>query len=274
MQLVKQTSKVWGECPSAFNESILWIEKAGRVCYRSEDKIVEGSGIKFVDNITTRKHYSVLEHSNIVIKQFGGETDSAIMQLFLQCPFINVELKDGDMYVGGNWRSFLELLTINYNSVKTFFDNVVPDGFELVTDHKEVPRALKRITVEFETDRAVTHELVRHRPASYLQESQRYVKYGNVKFIEPVWFNNTSDKAKNKLIEACDTVEMLYGEFLSEGLRPEKARVILPNLTYTKIIVTANLPEWDHIFHLRCSKAAYPQIRQLIEPVQKEFLKY
>lgn len=132
-------------------------------------------------------------------------------------------------------------------------------------------------TVEFITNRGVTHELVRHRVGmSYAQESTRYVKYGNdMEFIKPVWW-----KVENEMIpysnewcflEMCEDVELCYKKMIKNGWRPEQAREVLPNALRTKITVKGNFRAWLHMFDLRCSKKAHPQIRALMLPVLAEF---
>jgi len=135
------------------------------------------------------------------------------------------------------------------------------------------------ITVRFITNRGVTHELVRHRiGVSYAQESTRYVRYaGQMEFIRPVWCNeNMIDMAWSELrktrflspefnwLHACYQAEIAYSNLINEGWRPEQAREVLPNSLKTEIVVKGNIREWRHIFQLRCSKNAHPQIRALM----------
>lgn len=112
-------------------------------------------------------------------------------------------------------------------------------------------------TVEWMTSRSVTHQLVRHRIASYCQESQRYCKYGdgNLRFIVGDYDTLTMEHLKN--------VEEEYNRLLSKGMKPERARDVLPNCTATTIIITANFREWMHVFSLRCSDHAEEPIREL-----------
>ena len=140
----------------------------------------------------------------------------------------------------------------------------------------DVPVQLKRITVEFKTDRAVTHELVRHRKATYSQRSQRYVRENDIDFILPVWWNTVSTKTQEIIKASLAASEVAYRNCLKTKhndaeLIAEQARIVLPNATATIIIVTASVPEWQFIFKLRTSKAAYPQIRELMAPVKQIF---
>ena len=284
MNLIEQKSTVWGETPYTKEEAILWIERAGRVCYRSEDKIIDGSGITFVNNIIKRKHLSVIEHSNLVLRlkeksEFPLVAIQAAKAVF-DSDYFSFDIYKDRIYVAGNWRAWFEWynrISPDYADIITLdnmFDVIVSESYEIVTDPEEIPNSLKVITAEFITDRAVTHELVRHRPASYSQESQRYVRYGDINFIKPSWFNKyDEDSYARETFECmCEEIEYAYNDLLKEGMKAEDARVILPNATATKIVMSATVNEWKHIFSLRLSKAAYPQIRNLLNPVYENFV--
>jgi thymidylate synthase (FAD) len=100
--------------------------------------------------------------------------------------------------------------------------------------------------------------------ASYSQESTRYVRYQDIEYITPTWWANATEDQKNMLREALTWSEFYYNELLQSGWRPEQAREVLPNALKTEIVMTANLREWVHVFNLRCSKKAHPQIRELM----------
>jgi len=277
MELINQKSIIWGQTPSDKNESILWIERAGRTCYRSEDKIVEGSGQKFVENIWKRKHYSVLEHSNIVLRT-KNKSKFPIMTLLrikgiFDSPFFNFCIDKDYIYIGGNWRAWIEFNN-RYNNSLTINDlpnKLISEEYEFV-EKDDIPNEVKIITVEFITSRDVTHELVRHRPASYSQESQRYVRYGDITFIKPWWYDDTFRANQEDFLDAMLDAEEHYKYLIDHSQRPEEARAVLPNATATKIIMSAVVPEWKHVFNLRTSKAAYPQIRRLLSHVLTDFI--
>lgn len=141
-------------------------------------------------------------------------------------------------------------------------------------------------TVRFITNRGVTHELVRHRLAAYSQESTRYVNYGGneIEFIKPVWadiqqgtyYRTTTlleDEANMRFILACLRAENDYKVLLAHGWKPEQAREVLPNALKTEIVMTANMREWRHVFKLRCSERAHPQIRELMRGLATGFRK-
>ena len=164
------------------------IEAAGRVCYKSESKIADGSAEAFVRRIIKSGHEAVLEHCNITLK--------------------------------------------------------------------------------FVCDRGVSHEIVRHRLASYCQESTRYCNYSKGDFgseitvIKPLYL--TPDTAAYSVwLTACDLAEVSYFKLLEWGCTPQEARAVLPNSLKTEVVMTANLREWRHFFRLRCSQAAHPQMREV-----------
>ena len=157
---------------------------------------------------------------------------------------------------------------ITEESAPRFVANIIKRGHEAVLEHQS-------ITVKFIVDRGVSHEIVRHRLASYCQESTRYCNYSKDKFAEeitvirPCFWDENSDKMKNWKSAMC-IAENHYFDLLKLGASPQEARAVLPNSVKTEIVMTANLREWRHFFKLRCSKAAHPQMREITIPLLKE----
>ena len=127
-------------------------------------------------------------------------------------------------------------------------------------------------TFKIITDRGVTHELVRHRLASYSQESTRYVRYNQLQVINPGFKENSEEFTL--WIDTCKKIANSYKKLLNLGYSPQIARSVLPNCLKTEIVVTANFREWMHIIELRTSNAAHPQIRQVIKAVSTVLYKY
>ena len=183
------------ETPIDGAEILKRIEKAGRTCYKSEDRITEESAENFIRMLIERGHESVLEHESI--------------------------------------------------------------------------------TVRFVCDRGISHEIVRHRLASYSQESTRYCNYINdrfgyeITFIKPC-FLKEGTVAYVLWITAMHLANIMYSDMLSEGCTPQEARSVLPNSTKTEVVMTANLREWRHFLKLRTAKAAHPQMRELTVPLLHE----
>jgi len=149
---------------------------------------------------------------------------------------------------------------IKDDSAEKFVRMILKNGHHSVIEH--VIASVKLIT-----NRSVSHELVRHRLCSFSQESTRYVRYSDMEFIKPVWYAEWDFNKRTIFETACMVSELKYKELIKSGATPEQAREILPNSLKTELIVTANLREWRHIFKLRCSKKAHPQIRALMQSV-------
>ena len=208
MRLVKPSFEImkimgfterFSDFPVVANEALELIEKAGRTCYKSEDKITETSSRTFAQNILKRGHESVIEHS--------------------------------------------------------------------------------AMTVKFVIDRGVSHELVRHRLCAFSQESTRYCNYkGGVTFVIPPWVNaipgdynqflTGETESETHWLMAMLNLERIYKSLLEKNWSPQQARSVLPNSLKTEIVVTANFREWRHIFRLRCSEAAHPQMREIMIPLR------
>lgn len=151
---------------------------------------------------------------------------------------------------------------ITGDSAVRFVKNIIARGHESVLEHAG-------FTVKFVCDRGVTHELVRHRIASFSQESTRYINYANGKFgseitvIKPCFFEEGSERYE-LWRGACEASEKAYFDLLNCGCAPEEARSVLPNSLKTELILTANIREWRHILTLRAARAAHPQARELM----------
>lgn len=156
-------------------------------------------------------------------------------------------------------------------SALPFVKRILDSTHESVLEHE-------KITIRFICDRGVSHELVRHRMASFSQESTRYCNYSQEKygseitFIKPCFWEEGS-KEWERWCQGCEAAESAYLDLLKLGASPEQARGLLPNAVKTEIVVTANLREWRHIIRLRISSRAHPQIRELMIPLLKELKK-
>ncbi len=273
------------------------IERCGRVCYKSEDKITEQSAVPFIKGIIKRGHESVLEMAQIVLR-IQVDSETTMYKFFERIPrFCQADRVDRKEFIlSGNPRSFRDLAR-GHKDLKlvkammleltkwmpVLFEDLAPkrgwipqDGvrIEIFTpeqiDQLPLDQLIKHRTVlvHLTINRAVSHELVRHRVASYLQESQRYCRYGEerfgggVTFIRPCFFEEGSPEYglwEKAMLET----ERLYLELLKTS-SPQAARTVLPNSCKTEIMVHATLAEWMHIFRLRASRAADPSMRQIM----------
>lgn len=159
---------------------------------------------------------------------------------------------------------------ITVDSAKGLIKQVLDSGHHSVIEHIN-------ITVRFVCDRGVTHELVRHRLASYSQESTRYANYSKEKFgreitvIKPLFWAEDSPEY-SEWLSFMEQAEKAYMRLIDMGASPEQARAVLPNSLKTEIVMTCNIREWRHVFSLRCSPAAHPQMREIMLPLLKELV--
>lgn len=278
------------------NDSIKKIEKCGRVCYKSEDKITEDSAEKFVANIIKRGHEAVLEHASFIFQvSYNVYEDLREKVMFVENRYpvkMYLRFTDSDGYVvSGNvraWRDFfcfagvppymndfVEANPILFSEFKSDFSfNLRGRKWsirqisvnELVSTYQRLVH--EDVSVKFICDRGVTHEIVRHRPASFCQESTRYCNYrkgkfgGEITVIKPCFFKENSTRYLNWFV-ACESAETAYNAILEDGGTPQEARDVLPNSLKTELIMTAPLMEWCHFFNLRMSPAAHPQMQEV-----------
>lgn len=201
MKIVNAGYEILTEISEGGIKELQHIEKIGRVCYKSEDKITEDgeSAKKFVKMLIGRGHEAMIEHSILSVK--------------------------------------------------------------------------------FTVDRGISHELVRHRIASFAQESTRYCNYSDDKFDNGVTFikpfflkeDRYGDWNNYDTWKSCmNDCEQAYLELLAGGITPQEARSVLPNSTKTEITITANYREWRNFFKLRTAKEAHPQMREVTIPLLAE----
>ena len=158
---------------------------------------------------------------------------------------------------------------ISDTSYQRFIANLIARGHESVIEHE-------KISVLVVCDRGVSHEIVRHRIASYSQESTRYCNYSQDKFgneltfIRPCFWTE-GNPAYEVWKASMEAVERDYFRLLELGAQPQEARSILPNSLKTELVVTMNLREWRHFFRLRTAAAAHPQMRQTAAALLRDF---
>ena len=266
------------------------IERAGRTCYKSSDKITEDSAKPFVDRMIKSGHHAMLEFGTVYLmaetKYFVGPDGHVIyvnpLEKYKNNPYSKVEIDaDDNFYITTNYRVLVE-----YNRLNDLKYLCEP------TEYHE-----RRVTVHFVCDRGVSHEFVRHRVMSFAQESTRYCNYSKDKFgnelifIIPCWFDSsliddtghwdantfyrmpTQSVEEGAFLGTLLSAEKSYFNLLKCGWKPQEARAVLPNSLKTELVVTGFISDWQHFFGLRCDKAAHPQARELAIPLQEEFIK-
>lgn len=287
------------------------IEWVGRTCYKSTDAITDESAPKFVENLIKRGHEAMLEHGSFCFEiEYGvycfmKEVIQSLSDEYGFRSFIRFT-KEDRVLMSGNVRAWRDLFKnmMEWSGIPDCFESFIKENPVLfpeyqdeifdpwnigsirpvgVTDLKTEDEFLTHadVTVRFVVDRGISHELVRHRPASFAQESTRYCNYGKDKFggqitfIIPEFFKYGSpewDLWKEQMIHA----EEAYLAMMEHGVTPEKARTVLPNSLKTEVIMTANCAEWKHFFELRaCNKTgkAHPQMLEVAQPLLDDFKK-
>lgn len=260
------------------------IERAGRTCYKSEDRITEDSAEKFVNMIKDRQHTAMLEHGTVYLETENPRVYyKYVNKQYSKVNIIKYTKTGSDIITPQNPLYERGHVTTNY---RVLYENNWLDDLKYLcepTEHHE-----KRITVKFICDRGVSHEFVRHRVFSFAQESTRYCNYSKDKFgneltfIIPCWtnlgegsYNDISDLIHTDAVfinSICDAEDYYLG-LLNEGWTPQQARAVLPNALKTELVMTGFISDWEHFFDLRCDKAAHPQARELAVPLKEEFIK-
>lgn len=307
MQAIKAYTQIYGDLNG--QDILRKIERCGRVCYKSEDKIEEGSAEKFVANIIKRGHEAVLEHGSLcfmVTRWVYNDLMNSIKELEEHHDFHSFLRYSSMGYsrniVSGNiraWRDFIKvvydvqgylqgylkyfifdhpILFPEYQDKEIFSPLGSTNSMTLMKYDELTPKEKlihQDLTVKFIVDRGVSHEIVRHRIASYCQESTRYCNYSKdkfgseVTFIIPHYFDYGTEGFKiwKQVMKDC---EKAYFQLLDWGCTPQEARAVLPNSLKTELVMTANLREWRMFFKLRTSQAAHPQIREVAVPLLEE----
>ena len=279
------------------------IEYSGRICYKSEDQINQDSAIPFVKKMAEHGHNSVLEMGVVTIRVTYSDPQLLTELMSTQPRYLHIDsLDEGTLLITGSVRAFREMLIFHPDCILVkamsaflaarhpyFFETILPasglqnDATISVTKvnlddvdnlSPELRSKHRHVGVKFNVNRAVTHEIVRHRPCSFLQESQRYCRYsenkfgGEVTFIKPMFYEEGTPEY-DMWQKAMEDTERIYLKLL-ETSSPQAARTVLPNSCKTELIVYCNLQEWKHIFKLRTTKAAEPSMREVMIPLYEE----
>lgn len=286
MKLVKPSFDIWQQ-PAGLEGIYKQIERAGRVCYKSEDKITEDSAKLFVDRMIRSGHGAMLEHGTVYLKfLWDGKIcelcNQALPHKLLDKYCINkysiVNYNGNDVYITTNLRVLVE--------------NDWLDDLKYLCEPTEYHE--RRVTVHFVCDRGVSHEFVRHRTMSFAQESTRYCNYSKNKFgneltfIIPCWVGERQENASLEDRDICGNTyadlcfkenlakaERAYFTLIKQGWTPQQARAVLPNSLKTELVVTGFTSDWNHFFDLRArgtTGAPHPQAKELAEPLMKEFI--
>ena len=296
MKLIKASFNIIEQGPS-IDGIYKIIEQAGRVCYKSEDKITEDSAKEFVERMIKSGHGAMLEHGTVYLKIPYGTMDDR--GEFSNEPIVIKYIDNPYSVVMNNSENDYWYITSNY---RVIIENGWIDDLQYLCEPTEFHA--KRITVHFVCDRGVSHEFVRHRVMSFAQESTRYCNYSKDKFgneltyICPCWLDydrvqelteiaNRDNKEVYRMghdeslsMEERGLCSFVYDMSnhehgylfqISVGWKPQEARAVLPNALKTELVMTGFVSDWEHFFKLRDAGSAHPQARELVHPLHEEF---
>lgn len=291
MRLIKPYSEIWEQL-AGLEGVYKQIERAGRVCYKSEDKITEDSAKPFVDNRLIKSgHYAMLEHGTVYLKRDSTKEDNLEWaERYLLSPYSRISYGEGSHRINGVLHNTV-YVTTNY---RVIIEQGWLDDLQYICEPTEYHE--RRVTVHFVCDRGVSHEFVRHRVMSFAQESTRYCNYSKDKFnneltfIQPCWLDDERlklygsyhtvirDKSPESIFIAnLNNTEKDYLDLIKLGWKPQEARAVLPNSLKTELIVTGFVSDWNHFFRLRSRIAEtgkpHPQAQELADPLMDEFVK-
>lgn len=301
------------------------IERIGRICYKSEDKITEDSWKQFVHNLINRQHYAMLEHARLFFELKLKDTDDesgiekcrriiddlanipAIYTHWVGCGdtvYLGISVSMSHLY-NPKWHQgeicsanagilfdafkFLVEMDYSFEDECEFDVSDMLDLYELdFTDISYITDCdmsdtnilsydsgnMTFVSVKFDCDRGVSHELVRHRVA-VAQSSTRYCNYskekfgnGDIAFVYPHDYDNWDKDVKMLYEKNLQECEDTYNYMISESMSPQQCRAILPNSLATEVVLTMNLYQWEHFLNLRCSGttgAPHPDMKDVAQ---------
>ena len=251
------------------------IDRLASVCYQRPPKPTEEEAQAFCRHLIERGHLPALEFAVVHLLVDLYRVIDIPASNYLQ--YKRTENADA-LLVSGSIRAFMEAIFTDETS--PFLAESLPDFFQAdpcmkndgtirFATPEEIPWQHKHAAVRVICSRAISHQLVRHRPCSFLQESQRYCRYDDeVTFIRPEWATRKFD---DWFSLQCSISESAYLSRRREGLSPQQARGALNHDVKTELIMYASLPEWKHIFNLRCDRAADPEMRRIMIPLREQF---
>jgi thymidylate synthase (FAD) len=277
MKLIQQSADIWGQ-PKTEIDVYKLVERAARLCYKSEDKITDDSYKRFIDMISSKGHLSPFEHGTVYLAITDKDPIAyrCAVDAYLENPYSKVIL-------GAQGSTSTAFVTTNYRVLK---ENQWEKDLQYLCAPTEYH--IKRISVHITTSIGISRELNRHRCHSICEESSRYCNYSKDKFgneltfIIPDWVNTHCPNEENKgpkvadleWSEAMMNAEASYFLLLGEGWKPQQARSVLPLDTKTELIHTAFEDDWEQFFKLRCSSAAHPMMQELANEIRDKIRIY
>lgn len=285
MKLINQSFEILEQKDFTIIGIKKFIERCGRVCYKSQDRITDNSYEKFVDMLEKRDHARPLEFGTVHLKMpwsnFNNFVGFCISKGFWDSCWIKYnidrESEDKMVYITTNYRYYKKLVTL-----KPLYGYIDIEEFFTEEDNKFYP---KRYTIHFITSRGIMDEFRTHVGLSHLAESSRYCSYdknrfGNeITFIIPNWVNtNCSNKEQegpsvasiewsNAMLDA----EASYMNLIKMGCTAQEAREVLPLAVKSELISCGFEDAWSNFFYRRCAKDAHPMAREIATKVRDKF---
>ncbi len=280
MKLVKQSFEILEQTDFSLKGIKQFIERCGRVCYKSEDRITDTSYEKFVDMLINKDHARPLEFGTIHLKMKSSNFQGFMQALYAEGIFNDVWIKSNYneevVYTTTNYRYYLDMIK-RIPFIKNYFTE---------EDNEYYP---KRYTVHFITSRGIMDEFRTHVTLSHLAESTRYCNYSKnkfnnvVTFVIPNWckslvegsiqeyspFEINTDEAI--FMNSIQNAQNSYLSLLEEGWTPQQARDVLPLSVKSELISCGFGDAWSNFFYRRCAKDAHPMAREIAIPLQDKF---
>lgn len=288
MKLVNQSFKILEQKDFSLIGIKKFIERCGRVCYKSEDRITDDSYEKFVNMLVKRDHARPLEfgtvHLQMYISDFHKLRDTLCINNMWNDQWIKYHYVGNLTYVTTNYRYYLAIIKV-FPSAEKDFD---PQDDELYP---------KRYTVHFITSRGIMDEFRTHVGLSHLAESTRYCNYSKDKFDNQITFIQPSWIILDKEIAPINELCLLSGQYdrenpnlrylaslvdanyayvllLNKGWTPQQARDVLPLSVKSELISCGFKDAWSNFFYRRCAKDAHPMAREIAIPLQEKFKEF
>lgn len=273
MKLIKPSWKILEQEPG-INGIYKAIERAGRTCYKSEDKITEDSAKGFVDRMIKSGHLSMLEHGTVYLRTFSNyDYDKEVYERYKNNPYSRVQVIGS--IEGTNDTLDGYYITTNY---RTLIENNWLDDLKYICEPTEYHE--KRICVRYTSDIHFYKDITRHRVFSWAIESTRFCNYikqkfgSSVSFAVPIWLKEEEQEEFEKDLK---TIESIYFKWINKGWQPQQAAYFLIQGTKAEIIMTGFISDYKHFFDLRSEIAKtgkpHPTVVELIEPLRQEFVK-
>ena len=285
MKLINQSFEILEQKDFTITGIKKFIERCGRVCYKSEDRITDDSYEKFVNMLEKRDHTRPLEfgtvHLQMYISDFHKLRDTLCINNIWNDQWIKYHYAGNLTYVTTNYRYYLAIIKV-FPSAEEDFD---PQDDELYP---------KRYTVHFITSRGIMDEFRTHIGLSHLAESTRYCNYSKDKFDNQITFIQPSWIILDKEIAPINELCLLSGQYdrenpnlrylaslvdanyayvllLNKGWTPQQARDVLPLSVKSELISCGFEDAWSNFFYRRCAKDAHPMAREIAIPLQERF---